>query len=218
MSASTMSLKNFQKQQLKPRLTEVQYHGAWNAGYISFCFYFCILILVGLSPEMSIHMQCEVSFSFPVPKIMHYHLFTTNRHELLPQWSCVRAGKLMPISAQHKHTLRQNRWKHNNAIHLTMHVHLLSCVTGKKMRINKNAASQELCWTEQGIELSHSVLLFITPQISLITSQCKGSDKKWMWMEGFVNIQEIMPKICNKFLRNENSELQSQLKSNLSGQ
>lgn len=48
-------------------------------------------------------------------------------------------------------------------------------------------------------------------QISLITSQCKSSDKKAMWMESFVNIQEIMSKSHNKFLRNENSELQSQV-------
>lgn len=86
-----------------------------------------------------------------------------------------------------------------------------SRVTGRKMRINKNAASHELCWTEQRIDLSRSVLLFITPQISLVTSQCKGNDKKWIWMGSFVNIQEIMPKNHNKFLGNENSELQRQV-------
>lgn len=86
-----------------------------------------------------------------------------------------------------------------------------SRVTGRKMRINKNAASHELCWTEQRIDLSRSVLLFITPQISLVTSQCKGNDKKWIWMGSFVNIQEIMPKKHNKFLGNENSELQRQV-------
>lgn len=80
-------------------------------------------------------------------------------------------------------------------------------VTSKKMSLNNKAASQELCWTA----LSRPVLLFITPQISLISSQCKGSDRKGMWMESFVNIQEIMSKNHNKFLRNENSELQSQV-------
>lgn len=80
-------------------------------------------------------------------------------------------------------------------------------VTSRKKSINKKAASQELCWTA----LARSVLLFITPLISLVASQCKGSDKKGMWMESFVNIQEIMSRNHNKFLRNENSELQSQV-------
>lgn len=104
MFAPDTSLKSFQKQQINVGLAGVLPSRAQNPRWVSFCFYFCILISVWQSPEMSIHMQREVSFPFPTPKIMRCHLFTANRHERLPQWSCVRAGALTPLSAQHKHT------------------------------------------------------------------------------------------------------------------
>lgn len=98
---------------------------------------------------MSIHMQREVSFSFPMPKIMHYHLFTANRHELLPQWSCVRAEQLKPVSVQGKHTPRQNPWKEHNAIPLAMRVHpRLVSPAGRRALIRKllSKSFAELYW------------------------------------------------------------------------
>lgn len=49
-------------------------------------------------------------------------------------------------------------------------------------------------WNQTRRDLSRSVLLFIIPQISLATSHCKGSDKKWIWMGSFIDLQEIMKK------------------------
>lgn len=105
--------------------------------------------------------------------------------------------------------LRQNRWKHNNAIPLTMHVHPPVVSPAERWELIRMLLPKSSA--EQGIDLSCSVLLFIEPQISLVTSRCKGSDNEWIWMESSVSIQEIMPKTRNKFLRNENSELQSQV-------
>lgn len=103
MFAPDTSLKSFQKQQINVGLAGVLLSRAQNPRWVSFCFYFCILISVWQSPEMSIHMQREVSFPFPTPKIMRCHLFTANRHERLPQWSCVRAGALTPLCPTQTH-------------------------------------------------------------------------------------------------------------------